>query len=59
MCNLVSWNPTLMEGGLLAKVVLKHEHSNCVDQLASIPMEGNIVEKVEDIVGTLFMINEF
>ena len=36
MLNPVSWNPTLKEGGLLAKVVPKHEHNNYVDPLASI-----------------------
>ena len=38
MWNQVSWNPTLQEGGLLAKVVPKHEHRNYVDLIASIPM---------------------
>ena len=38
MWNAVSWNPTLKEGGLLAKVVPKHEHSNHLDLVASNPM---------------------
>ena len=38
MWNPVSWNPTPKKGGLLAKVVPKHEHSNYVDPLASIIM---------------------
>ena len=38
MLNPVSWNPTPKEGGLLAKVVPKHEHNNYVDPLASISM---------------------
>ena len=37
MWNPVSWNPTLREGRLFAKVVLKYEHINYVDPLASIP----------------------
>ena len=36
--NPVSWNPTPKEGGLLTKVVPKHEQSNYVDPLAGIPM---------------------
>ena len=38
MWNPVSWKPTSKEGGLLAKVVTKHEHSNYVDPQGSIPM---------------------
>ena len=38
MWNPVSWNPTPKEGGLLAKVVPKHEHNISVDPLSSIPM---------------------
>ena len=38
MWNSVLWNPTPKEGGLLAKVVPKHGHSNYVIPLASIPM---------------------
>ena len=38
MRNPVSWNPTLKEGELLAKVVPKHEHSFYKDPIASIPM---------------------
>ena len=38
MWNPVSWNPTQIEGGLLANVLPKHEHNNYVDPLASIPM---------------------
>ena len=38
MWNPVSWNPKPKEGELLAKVVPKHEYSNYVDPLASIPM---------------------
>ena len=53
----MSWNPTPKEGGLLAKVVRKHEHSNYMDPLASIPMGGNIVQELEDIVGTLIMLH--
>ena len=34
--NLVSWKPTMKEGGLLAKVVPEHEHRNYLDPLASI-----------------------
>ena len=56
MWNLVSWNPTPKEGGLLAKVVPKHEHSLCVDPLSSIPM-GKHSSRTRDIVGTLFMID--
>ena len=36
MWNLVSWNPTVKESGLLSKVVPIHEHSIYVDPLASI-----------------------
>ena len=42
--------PTPKEGGLLAKVVPKHEQSNYVDTL-------NIVQELGDIVGTLFMLH--
>ena len=56
MWNPVSWNPTLKEGGLLAKVVPKHKHSNYVDPLASIT-RCNIVQNIGDIVGTLFTLN--
>ena len=38
MWNLVSWNPTPKEGELLVMVVPKHEQSNYVDPLGSIPM---------------------
>ena len=38
MWNPVSWDPTLEEGVLLAKVVPKHEHNILVNPLASIPM---------------------
>ena len=38
MWNPVSWSPTPKEGGLLVKVVQKHEHSNYVDPLSSIPI---------------------
>ena len=31
--------PYTEEGGLHAKVVQKHEHRNCVDPLACIPMK--------------------
>ena len=53
----MSWNPTLKEGKLLAMVVPKYEHSNYVDPLASIPMGGNIVQELGDIVGNLFMLH--
>ena len=54
----MSWI-TPKEDGLLAKVVSKHEHSNYVDPLASIPMGGNIVQELGDIVGTLYMLHAF
>ena len=57
MWNPVSWNPTLKEGELLAMVVPKYEHSNYVDPLASIPMGGNIVQELGDIVGSLLMLH--
>ena len=57
MWNPVSWNPTVKEGRLHAKVVLEHEHSNYMDALASIFMGGNIVQVLGDIVGTLFMLH--
>ena len=38
MWNPVSWNPPQKQGGQLAKVIPKHEHSIYVDPLASIPM---------------------
>ena len=56
MWNLVSWNPIPKEGGLLSKVVPKHEHSIYVDRLASIPM-GDIVQELGDVFGTLFMLH--
>ena len=40
MQNPVSWNTTPKEGGLLAKVVTKHENNIQVDPLASIPIWG-------------------
>ena len=52
----MSWKPTPKEGGLLAKVLQKHEHSNYVDPLASISM-GHIVKDLEDIFGTHFMLH--
>ena len=36
MWNLLSWNLTPKEGGILAKVVPKHEHSDYVDPVVSI-----------------------
>ena len=38
MWNTLSWNPTPKEGGLLTKVVPKHERKTYMDQLASIPV---------------------
>ena len=35
MWNPGSWNPTQKDGGVFAKVILKHEHSFYVDLLAS------------------------
>ena len=56
MWTSVSWNPTQKEGGLLAKVVPKHEHRNYVDPLASNPKRGNVVLELGDIFWTLFTI---
>lgn len=40
------WNPVMKlfteKGGLLAKVVPKHEHSIYMDQLASIPVVAKL-----------------
>ena len=55
--NLLSWNPTLKEGGLLSKVVLKHEHSIYVDPVASTPMGGTIVQELGNVVATLFTLH--
>ena len=49
--------PYTKKGGLLVKVVPKHEHNIYVDLLASIPM-GAIHQKQEDVVGTLLVLHE-
>ena len=38
MWNPVSWNPAPKEGGLLAKILPKHENRNYVDPLTSSSM---------------------
>ena len=59
MWNSVSWNPTMKQVKLFTKVVSKHEHSNYMDPLASIPMRDKIVQELGDIVGTIFMRHAF
>ena len=54
----MSYSSTPNEGGLLAKVVPKHEHKNYMVRLDSIHMGGNIVQELGDIDGTLFMLHE-